>query len=144
VKPRAKIVISISSRVYEEVFAWKRESILEVSMAIGSGKIKLIGWMVGSGLVGAGAALLLAPQSGKRTRRDLRYFGKKVLNRSAAIGMDVRHSVDDLIDEVTDQLQEGAQRSFEMASKAGRDVRSAVTSSRSYIRDGVEKLRHAS
>jgi gas vesicle protein len=113
-------------------------------MAIGSGKLKMIGWMMGSGLVGAGAALLLAPQSGKRTRRDLRHLGKKVLNRSAAFGMDVRHSVDDLIDEVADKLQEGAQRSFEAASKAGRDVRSAVASSRSYIRDGVEKLRHAS
>jgi gas vesicle protein len=113
-------------------------------MAFGSSKMKMIGWMVGSGLVGAGAALLLAPQSGKRTRRDLRYFGKKVLNRSAAIGMDVRHSVDGLIDEVADKLQEGAQHSFEMAARAGRDVRSAVTSSRSYIRDGIEKFRQAS
>ena len=104
----------------------------------------MMGWMVGCGLIGAGAALLMAPQSGKRTRRDLRFFGKRVLNRSAAIGMDVRQSVDNLIDEVADKLQEGTQRSFEMASKAGRDVSGAVKSSRSYIRNGVEKLKHAS
>lgn len=32
----------------------------------------LIGWFVGGALIGAAVALLIAPQSGKRTRRDLK------------------------------------------------------------------------
>lgn len=113
-------------------------------MATGSSRMKMLGWMVGCGIIGAGAALLLAPQSGKRTRRDLSYLGKRALNRSAAIGMDVRQSVDSLIDEVADKLQEETQRSFEMAAKAGRDVSEALRSSRSFVRDGVERFKHVS
>jgi len=113
-------------------------------MAVGWSRMKTLGWMMGCGIVGAGAALLLAPQSGKRTRRDLRYFGKRVLKRSAAIGTDVRQSVDNLIDDVADKLQEGAERSFEMAAKAGHDVSHAAKAGRSYVRDGIEKFKHAS
>jgi gas vesicle protein len=32
----------------------------------------LIGWFVGGALIGGALALLMAPQSGKRTRRDLK------------------------------------------------------------------------
>ncbi len=37
----------------------------------------LIGWFVGGALIGAAVALLVAPQSGKRTRRDLKKQAEK-------------------------------------------------------------------
>ena len=45
---------------------------------------------VGS-MIGAGAALLFAPQSGAKTRRDLLHFGKVARNRSERILLDLGH-----------------------------------------------------
>jgi len=36
-------------------------------------KMRTIGWALGAGLAGAGAALLLAPRSGRVTRRLIRH-----------------------------------------------------------------------
>jgi gas vesicle protein len=113
-------------------------------MAFGNGRMKVAGAVVAGGLLGAGAALLFAPQSGRRTRRDLSHLGKKALNSSAAVGMDLRHSVDDLIDAVADRVQEGAERSFEMAAKAGSNIVNAVASSKNMLNEGIEKVRRAS
>ena len=61
---------------------------------------------VGS-LLGAGIALLFAPQSGKQTRRDLRHFGKTAKNRSEKILLDVSRRADNLTDEVKSVLESG-------------------------------------
>ena len=37
------------------------------------------------GLVGAGLALLFAPQSGRRTRQEIRYLGKVIKNKSEEV-----------------------------------------------------------
>jgi gas vesicle protein len=44
----------------------------EVNMAGQRGTGALVGWFIGGALIGAAVALLMAPQSGKRTRRDLK------------------------------------------------------------------------
>lgn len=50
------------------------------------GVLKTLG-IVGAGAgIGAAAALLYAPQSGRRTRRDLRRFGARQLDRVCDLG----------------------------------------------------------
>ena len=52
------------------------------------GTLKTLG-IVGAGAgIGAAAALLFAPQSGRRTRRDLRRFGVRQFERVRDLGDD--------------------------------------------------------
>jgi gas vesicle protein len=50
--------------------------------------LKTLGLVCASAGVGAAAALLYAPQSGQRTRRDLRRFGTRQFDRVCDLGED--------------------------------------------------------
>lgn len=53
------------------------------------GTLKTLG-IVGAGAgIGVAAALLYAPQSGQRTRRDLRRFGARQVDRVCDLGEDL-------------------------------------------------------
>lgn len=84
-------------------------------MGLDKKKLHAVGTILIGGAIGAGIALLFAPQSGKRTRRDLRHLGRKAMIRSAAIGLDVRHSFDNMIGGASDKLRDG----MRWARKAG-------------------------
>jgi gas vesicle protein len=77
------------------------------------------GMILAGGIVGAGIALLFAPQSGRRTRRKLRHLGRKALNKSASIGLDVRHSFENLVDDMSQKFRDGLSRT----RKGGHDMR---------------------
>ncbi len=77
-----------------------------------------VGMIMAGGMVGAGIALLFAPQSGRRTRRELRHLGRKALNKSASIGLDVRHSFENLVDDVSEKFHDG----LHWTRKAGTSV----------------------
>ena len=51
--------------------------------------------LVAGGIIGAGVALLFAPQSGKRTRKDIVRLAKKT-----------RHKAEDVVDNFTDTLSD--------------------------------------
>ena len=113
-------------------------------MEIRNGKLQTVGSFLVGGLVGAGIAFLFAPQSGKRTRRELRHFGRKVLNRSEAIGIDVRHSIDNLVDDVVEQLQRGMDFGRNVTERTRRDLQNAVGSGKAYLQEGVHRMRRVS
>jgi gas vesicle protein len=66
-----------------------------------------IAFVAAGGLIGAGIALLLAPQSGKQTRQDLLYYGKIAKNRSERIALDVGHKAQKLNNELRDAVTTG-------------------------------------
>jgi gas vesicle protein len=71
-------------------------------------------WFVSGSLLGAAAALLFAPQSGKETRRDIQEFGKNVWKRADRFTSDIQKSLQNLMEEVSDATQ--------TALAAGRDI----------------------
>ncbi len=103
-------------------------------------KLQTVGTILIGGAVGAGIALLFAPQSGRRTRRDLRHLGEKAINKSTAIGMDVRHSFDHLIDGVSDKFRDG----MHWTRKAGREMQNAIGSGKSYLHERLSNIGRAS
>ena len=52
------------------------------------GTLKTLGIVCAGAGVGAAAALLYAPQSGRRTRRDLQRFGARQVDRVRDLGED--------------------------------------------------------
>ena len=94
-----------------------------------NGKLNLASSILVGGVIGAGAALLLAPQSGKRTRRDIKRFGQRM-------GRSVGHVVDD----VTDKMQDG----LHWTRKATKGFNHVFGSGTSYVREGIHRFRRAS
>jgi gas vesicle protein len=56
--------------------------------------------LIAGALLGAGVALLFAPQSGRKTRRDIRQFAEKARNKAEAAQLELRHSIDNIIGDV--------------------------------------------
>ncbi len=98
-----------------------------------------VSFLVG-GLLGAGIAILLAPQSGRRTRRDLRYFGKKMVNKTEAAGLNVRRSIDKLMDDVSEGLHDGMKIGREWTGRAGKEVREAAVSAGEQLKEGIKNI----
>ncbi len=66
-----------------------------------SSNISLIGMFILGGLVGAGVALLMAPQSGMDTRMGLRDKSLELKDRAMSRVEDTRHKMGETLDDVT-------------------------------------------
>jgi gas vesicle protein len=95
---------------------------------------------VGGGLLGAGLALLLAPQSGRKTRRDIVHLGKMARKKSEQIQLEMRHAVDNLVDGISEKMQEGMDRGREWTEKTTQGVLHALNSGKEYIRKELDSV----
>ena len=95
---------------------------------------------VGGGLLGAGLALLLAPQSGRKTRRDIVHLGKMAKKKSEQIQLEVRHAVDNLVDDISEKMEEGMDRGREWTEKTTQGVLHALNSGKDYIRKELDSV----
>ncbi len=78
--------------------------------------------IVAGGVIGAGFALLLAPQSGKKTRKDLVRYTKKVRNRADETVDDLTTNVNNLVDTIGEKTEELVEKGREVAGSARKDL----------------------
>ncbi len=95
---------------------------------------------VGGTLLGAGLALLLAPQSGRKTRRDIVHLGKMAKKKSEQIQLELHHAMDDLVDDISEKMEEGKDRGREWTEKTTQGVLQALNSGKDYIRKELENV----
>jgi gas vesicle protein len=100
------------------------------SMTNGNGNFKYLAWLATGSVVGAGLALLFAPQSGKQTRRDIRYLGKTVRNRSEKALLEAGRQKDRLVRDISKKLGQQIDRGQQLTD----GVRSALETGRGYLR----------
>jgi gas vesicle protein len=91
-------------------------------------------------LIGAAVALLLAPQSGKKTRRDIVHLGKMAKAKSEQIQLEMRHAVDNLVDDISEKMQEGMDRGREWTETTTHGVLQALNSGKDYIRRELDNV----
>ena len=70
--------------------------------------------LIAGGIIGAGLALLFAPQSGKRTRKDIARLARKTKYKAEDI-------VDDFVDAVSDMADAVGEKAGDILDQ-GRDV----------------------
>jgi len=80
----------------------------------------LMSFLLG-GIVGAGLALLLAPQSGEETRKKIKEFADDVKDKTTGLVDQTKHTVTDLVDEGK-ELYEEKKSIFKAAVDAGKDA----------------------
>jgi len=78
--------------------------------------------ILAGGIVGAGLALLLAPQSGQRTRKDILRYAKKTKNRAGDVVDDLSSTVSDLVDTLGDKTDDLLEKGKGVAGSARKDV----------------------
>ena len=91
-------------------------------------------------LLGAGVAVLFAPQSGRKTRRDIRQFAEKVGNKAEAARLELQHSIDNIIDDIEEKLQEGLACGMDWTDSKIVDLRKALAAVRKSIAGEIEKI----
>lgn len=84
-------------------------------------------------ILGAGAALLVAPQTGRETRRDIARYARKTNRKLEGVAGDVAESVADMADAV----EEKAEELLEKGKDLSRESREAVITA---LGEGQERL----
>lgn len=72
--------------------------------------------LVVGGLIGAGVALLLAPQSGARTRRDIGRYAGRVRASAEELVQEAREAVHDLVEDLSEKTTELIDRGEDVAT----------------------------
>ena len=78
--------------------------------------------ILAGGIVGAGVALLLAPQSGQRTRKDIVSYAKRTKNRANDAVDDLSATVSDLVDTIGDKTDDLLEKGKVVAGGARKDL----------------------
>ena len=91
-------------------------------------------------LLGAGVALLLAPQSGRKTRRDLRQFAEKTENKMEAAQLELRHSIENIIGDISENLQEGLARGMDWTDTKIAELQGILEAARKSVSGEIEKI----
>jgi gas vesicle protein len=86
----------------------------------------------------AGIALMFAPQPGRKTRRDIRQFIEKAGNKAEAAQLELRHSIENIIWDVSENLQEGLACGMDWTDSKIADLQGALEVARKSIAGEIE------
>lgn len=101
----------------------------------GSGAAKGSLGLIAGAILGAGVALLYAPQAGARTRREIRYYSRRAGRKARRIARDVSDSVSGMVDRLEGNAMSVVEKGRNYADGAKREVLVA-------IEEGRERFRH--
>lgn len=96
--------------------------------------------LLAGALLGAGVALLFAPQSGRKTRRDIRHFTQKVGNNVDAVRIELQHSIDTILGDMEEKLQDGLASGMDWTDGKIEDLRRALEAVRKSLSGEIEKI----
>lgn len=74
------------------------------------------------GVIGAGLALLFAPQSGDRTRKDILRYSKKARNRADEVVDDLAANVSNLVEAIGEKTEDLLETGKDVAGSARKDL----------------------
>jgi len=105
---------------------------------IDEGKI-LASFLIG-GILGAGLALLFAPQSGEKTRKDISKFTRRVKDDVREKAEDVVESIEDLVDKLNDRVSDVVSKGKELEGDVREGILKAIENSQRVIEKQKAKL----
>ena len=100
-------------------------------------------FLLAGALAGAAIALLYAPQSGVRTKKDIKKFARKTVDRLDDLQGDIRDQVTHWVDDVTDVVKDGVDRGKKLSTEGYEQVLNAFDNAKKCVEDGrgrIERL----
>jgi gas vesicle protein len=99
--------------------------------------------LIGGALFGAAVALLYAPQSGRRTRRDIRHFAEKAGNKVEGAQIELQQSIDNILGDIEEKLQDGLAAGSDWTDGKIVELRKALEAARKSISGEIAKIQSA-
>ena len=96
--------------------------------------------LIAGGLVGAGVALIFAPQSGKQTRRDIARYGRRVRRQAEDIVDDFAGNVHGMVESIGERAEEILDRGKDMAHDAKLDLIKALEEGQAGLEKQKQRL----
>ncbi|HLV00406.1 MAG TPA: YtxH domain-containing protein [Acidobacteriota bacterium] len=96
---------------------------------------------VTAGLIGASVALLLAPQSGRKTRKKLRRAGYDIARRGELFCEDLNHSIRELVEELEEASVRGIDRGREAGTRIYSEIIDSLEAGKETISRQIDRLR---
>jgi len=98
------------------------------------------GFLFAGATVGAAIALLKAPQSGVRTRRDIQKFAKKTVGRLDDFQSEIRDQVTDWVEDVSDVIKDSVERGKKVGTESYDLVLQGFDNVKQYVEDGRSRI----
>lgn len=83
---------------------------------------------------------MLAPQSGRKTRRDLCHFAEKTRDKVEAAQIELRHSIDNIVGDASERIEEGLNRGIDWTDSKIAELQRALDAGKKFILDEIEKV----
>jgi gas vesicle protein len=96
--------------------------------------------LIAGALLGAGVALLFAPQSGRKTRRDIRQFAEKARNKAEAAQLELRHSIDNIVGDIAEKIQDRVNSGMNWTDSKIRELQHALEEGRKFVAEEIDKI----
>jgi gas vesicle protein len=101
---------------------------------------KAAGFLLAGAVVGAGVALLYAPQSGSQTKEDIRKLARKTANRIDDLQADIRLQVADWVDDMTEAIKDGVDRGKKLGAEGYAQVLQSFDSAKQCVDEGKARV----
>ncbi|HEX4998260.1 MAG TPA: YtxH domain-containing protein [Terriglobia bacterium] len=98
------------------------------------------GLFLAGAMAGVGVALLCAPQSGARTRRDIGRFARKTADQLDDLQGNIREQVTDCIEDLTEVVKDGVNRGKTLGSEGYEKVLLAFDNAKTCVEDGKSRV----
>ena len=87
-------------------------------------------------------ALVLAPQSGKRTRDDLRYWGRAMRIKSEKAQLELERGMKTFVADVSEKLESAVEEGKHLTDKTVPALLEALESGKKRIQAEIERVMH--
>jgi gas vesicle protein len=98
------------------------------------------GFLFAGAMVGAAIALLYAPQSGDRTKKDIKKFARKTVTRLDDLQGDIRDKVADWVDDMTEVVKDGVDRGKKLGAEGYEQVLQGFDNAKKCVEDGRSRF----
>jgi gas vesicle protein len=98
------------------------------------------GCLLAGAMVGAAIALLYAPQSGVRTRKDIRKFAGNTVDRLDELQGVIRDQAAEWVDDISEVVRDGVERGKKLRAESYEKVLQGFDSARQCVEDGRSRI----
>jgi gas vesicle protein len=98
------------------------------------------GCLLAGAMVGAAVALLYAPQSGVRTRRDIRRLGEDTVDRLDDLQESMRDQAAEWVADLSEVVSDGVARGKQLGAESYQRILQGFDSAKQCVEDGRSRI----
>ena len=98
------------------------------------------GFLFAGAIVGSAIALLYAPQSGLRTKKDIVRFARKTVDRLDDLQEDIRDQVSNRVNDMAEVVKDAVDRGKKLGAEGYENVLQGFDNAKKRVEDGRSRL----